>query len=124
MNELQEQRQVALMFKAYRECALWSSQDDEDPEDWRECEVDPATELAMLNNVRFFHTNVMRAKQLIRPDQIELAGHNLWLSHNGHGAGFFDSPEVWGKYTDLLQEISESVTEMELYRGDDGVIYH
>lgn len=24
------------------------------------------------------------------------AGHNWWLTRNGHGAGFRDSPEVWG----------------------------
>lgn len=28
------------------------------------------------------------------PEQI---GHDLWLTRNGHGAGFWDRPEVYGK---------------------------
>ena len=29
-------------------------------------------------------------------------GHDLWLTRNGHGAGFWDRPEVYGKHTDLF----------------------
>lgn len=24
-------------------------------------------------------------------------GHDFWLTRNGHGAGFWDRPEIWGK---------------------------
>jgi hypothetical protein len=29
-------------------------------------------------------------------------GHDLWLTRNGHGAGFWDRPKVYGKHTDLF----------------------
>jgi hypothetical protein len=41
---------------------------------------------------RFF--NVYR--ELIG-DNIEQAGHDFWLTRNGHGAGFWDRPEIYGE---------------------------
>lgn len=29
-------------------------------------------------------------------DNIEKAGHDFWLTRNGHGAGFWDRPEIYG----------------------------
>lgn len=29
-------------------------------------------------------------------DNIEQAGHDFWLTRNGHGAGFWDRPEIYG----------------------------
>jgi len=50
------------------------------------------------------------------------AGHDFWLSRNGHGAGFFDGdwPEPYG---DILQKAAESFGECTLYAGDDGKLY-
>jgi len=28
----------------------------------------------------------------------EQAGHDFWLTRNGHGAGFWDRKELWGEY--------------------------
>jgi len=44
-------------------------------------------------------------------------GHNIWLSRNGHGAGFFDDNN------DTLQSIAEKLKEKLIYAGDDGKIY-
>ncbi|MCK5613434.1 hypothetical protein KAR91_66805 [Candidatus Pacearchaeota archaeon] len=42
----------------------------------------------------------------------EQLGHDFWLTRNGHGAGFWDRPEVWGKVeakklTDLSEQFGE-----------------
>ena len=29
-------------------------------------------------------------------------GHDLWLTRNGHGAGFWDRPEVYGQHANLF----------------------
>lgn len=52
----------------------------------------------------------------------EQAGHDFWLTRNGHGAGFWDGdwPEP---YADMLTEGSHSYGEFQLYLGDDGLVY-
>lgn len=51
----------------------------------------------------------------------EQFGHDLWLSMNGHGAGFFDRGHeyVW----QALQEMARTLGELNAYIGDDGKIY-
>lgn len=51
----------------------------------------------------------------------EQFGHDLWLSMNGHGAGFLDrgSEFVWQG----LQSVADRLGELEAYIGDDGKIY-
>jgi hypothetical protein len=51
----------------------------------------------------------------------EQLGRDLWLSRNGHGAGFFD--RELGTAGDVLQEEARRMGETTLYRGDDGRLY-
>lgn len=50
------------------------------------------------------------------------AGHDFWLTRNGHGAGFWD-----GDWSDpagaRLDEITKKFRPVDLYRGDDGRIH-
>lgn len=49
------------------------------------------------------------------------AGHDFWLTRNGHGAGFWDRGlEDIG---DRLTELSKTFGELDPYIGDDGKIY-
>jgi len=43
----------------------------------------------------------------VDPDQ---AGHDLWLTRNGHGAGFWDRPDVYGEA--LAQELTRVAKSM------------
>ena len=49
----------------------------------------------------------------------EVAGHDFWLSRNGHGAGFFDGD--WPENGDKLQAAAEKYGQVDL-QVDDGVI--
>lgn len=49
-----------------------------------------------------------------------LAGHDFWLTRNGHGAGFWDGDWDNG---DILTEICKKFPECYLYVGDDGKVY-
>lgn len=51
---------------------------------------------------------------------IEVFAHNLWLTQNGHGAGFWDGDYKNGSD---LTTASEDLGEINLYVGDDGKIY-
>jgi hypothetical protein len=52
----------------------------------------------------------------------EQAGHDFWLTRNGHGAGFWDGdyPDDIGK---TLTDASNPYGDVNLYLGDDGLIY-
>lgn len=50
-------------------------------------------------------------------------GHDLWLTRNGHGTGFWDRPEVYDSehedYARQLTDISHALGECDPYVGDD-----
>ena len=51
----------------------------------------------------------------------EFAGHDFWLTRNGHGAGFWD--RGLKRLGDRLTSATEKFPEISLYVGDDGKIY-
>lgn len=54
-------------------------------------------------------------------DEVQ-AGHDFWLTRNGHGTGFWDRnlPEPHGN---TLTEAANGFGEQYLYLGDDGQVY-
>lgn len=55
-------------------------------------------------------------------DETERAGHDFWLTRNGHGCGFWDGD--WQEpFGDKLTEAAKSFGECSLYVGDDGKLY-
>lgn len=51
----------------------------------------------------------------------EQLGHDLWLTCNGHGAGFWDGDWEGGSLPRVLKYCQGK--EMETYVGDDGYVY-
>lgn len=51
----------------------------------------------------------------------ELAGHDFWLTRNGHGVGFWD--RGLGELGIKLTEAAKSFGGVDLYLGDDGLVY-
>ena len=107
--------------------ALWSSTDfDGDPLDWKYSIEDlaPRTIETMTEDCRNFQDDnedlLDRAYESTGRDS-SLAGHEFWLTRNGHGAGFWDGN--WDDFGDELTKISEAFGGEELYVGDDGKIY-
>lgn len=111
-------------FLAYVTCALWSSNDNADdsggaPLDRNYSAEDIAPEAMnkmRADCLRFYDENF----EFIA-DDIERAGHDFWLTRNGHGAGFWDGD--WPEFGDLLTERSKQFGETDLYLGDDCQIY-
>lgn len=57
----------------------------------------------------------------------EQAGHDFWLTRNGHGTGFWDrtyANDVSAMIGDELADQARSYGEVDLYIGDDGAIHH
>ena len=106
---------------AYVECALWSSTGpDDEPLDatYDASDIAPETLASIQGDCRRFyeanreHFNVFSRR----------AGHDFWLTRNGHGAGFWDGDWPEPAAT-ILDNASQAFREIELYVGDDGLIY-
>lgn len=117
-------------FQAYIEAALWSSSDERDvplQNNYGMKDIAPETLHKLRENCDNFFAQAY-VKILEHPtaqrwgDRWSQAGHDFWLTHNGHGAGFWDGdwPDPLG---DELTELSKQFGEIWLYVGDDGMIY-
>ena len=112
----------ALFLDAYIAVALWSSTDDNDvPLDETYTTGDLSGELMdqMIEDCAAFI-----AKADLPDERFTQAGHDFWLTRNGHGVGFWARPEVYGEEkAQELTALAESFGPVDLYVGDDGRIY-
>lgn len=117
---------------AYTQAALWSTSNDRyeaDPDNEPEMLDTGAYEMApeakaMFHAVcaEFLAANaelIEAAKQV--GHTIEQSGHDLWLTSNGHGVGFWD--RGLGELGDKLSEAAKMSGEKDLYVGDDDLIH-
>jgi hypothetical protein len=107
--------------EAYLTCALWSSNDDHG----KALDIGhKITDLARETLKK--HVADCAAFQKAHWDSIASdpghAGHDFWLTRNGHGAGFWDGDWPEPAAT-VLTDAAEHYGEVYLYIGDDGLIY-
>lgn len=113
--------------KAYIESALWSSTTDDDEPLDRNYDIDDIhhdTIKEMAKDCKQFQFDNAKLLQQAyqNPAYTEAnAGHDFWLTRNGHGAGFWD--RGLGTVGKLLTDASKGYGEYDLYVGDDGFIY-
>ena len=112
----------SFFLEAYIKAALWSSTDENDePLDDSYGIPDISGELMceMVEDCLKF----LKASNL-DPSLYAQAGHDFWLTRNGHGAGFWDRPEIYGEErAKELSTLAETFGVVDLYVGDDGRIY-
>ncbi len=115
---------------AYVEAALWSSTDDKDrplddnygvedlaPETLKQFEED--CKAFQESNAEWITTDHCLNRSYSAEER---AGHDFWLTRNGHGCGFWDGD--WDDAADkAMTECSEAYGGVDLYVGDDGKIY-
>ena len=114
---------LSIFERAYIECALWSSIDDEnEPLDrhYTETDLAPETLERVVKDCDLFQ---LKACELLDDWDSDEGGHDFWLTRNHHGSGFWDrelgDESTRRKLTDLAHEFGES----DLYLGDDGKLY-
>jgi hypothetical protein len=107
--------------RAYIEAALWSSLDDKDrPMDANYSASDLADETLAQFKTDCAKFQAEQAGLIVARE--ERAGHDFWLTRNGHGAGFWDGD--WPESEDkILTDAAHAFGSCELYVGDDGKIY-
>ena len=111
-----------VFLDAYIDAAFWTSYDDNEmPFDGVYCVGDISGEAMdkMIEDCAAF-----LAKVDIPDNLLPQAGHDFWLTRNGHGTGFWDRPEVYGEEKAReLSALAETFGVVDLYVGDDGRIY-
>src|SRR5208282_3122620 len=123
--------------RGYIEAALWSSNDESDPSggdpmdknyDIGDIDKDSLREITQTcQNFQKENQDLLgQAYQRPgygRPEEYTAearAGHDFWLTRNGHGAGFWDRRELEeGGLGDQLTEKAKAYGESALYIGDD-----
>ena len=123
--------QIRAFIDAYIECALWASHDDghENFDGYGLYDIH-ADSLATMKQecLEFMAANGELYGEHGWTDS--QAGHDFWLTRNGHGAGFWD--RNFGVNEDDIdsRDIGQTLTvaaqackERYLYLGDDGMIH-
>lgn len=117
--------------RAYIVCALWSSTDEHgEPLDavFSADDLSPDCEAKMREDCADFakaqsvdladYCARMRSEEYAGEER---AGHDFWLTRNRHGAGFWD--RGLGALGQRLSDASHVYGSVDLYAGDDGLIY-
>lgn len=110
----------------YITCALWASNLDGE-------ELTPETEAKLAKHADDFAERFPLACQLWERYGLS-AGHDLWLSRNGHGAGFWDRTidafkpgenevAAFALVQNALDSAAKALGECNLILGDDGLVY-
>ena len=104
------------ILESYLEAAIWTEEEEVGPASINDIS-DESREDANKDVLKFMSIAGALLND-IEPSQI---GHDLWLTRNGHGAGFWD--RGLGDVGDKLSDIARNMGEKSLYRGDDGKIH-
>ena len=124
--------------QAYIACALWSTNDESTLEggvpfdgNYSEEDIHPDMLVEMIADCRAFQdqnkSDINAGPHGCQLCQVQSssaqAGHDFWLTRNGHGAGFWDGdwPIAAGK---RLTKASEEAGDVTLYLGEDDLIHH
>ncbi len=130
-------RKLDPFTRQYAETALWSStynRMDEDGEgedvpldhEFDIHHIHPRTLRDMMTECKDFQE---AHEKLLYPEgetgeRASQGGHDFWLTRNGHGAGFWDRPEIWGHVNSrTLSEAARRYGDSSLYVGDEGRIH-
>ena len=114
---------VETAHRAYMECAVWLATDDEGESlsgDYGTDDIEEGTRAAMLEDVAAFLTTAWDEGMDLSPLEPEQIGHDLFLTRNRHGAGFWD--RGLGELGDKLTDIAHPYGDFGLYLADRGTL--
>lgn len=125
-----EPMSLQTFIEGYIAAALWSStygNNGEGHMDDGEHELAQETRDKMEADCAAFyaaHNDKFQYDSITRPseDVDASAGHDFWLTRCGHGAGFWDGDWIEPIATHLT-DAAHACGEIDLYIGDDGLIY-
>lgn len=123
--------------RAYIEAALWSSNDNTDDQggdpldqNYDIEDIDEKTLATMVEDCKNFQeqysSEIVAAPRVSKSGEysnLEMAGHDFWLTRNRHGVGFWETPNWPKELGKRLTDACHALGEVDLYVGDDKKIH-
>lgn len=115
----------------YIETALWSSNDESRPDggdpmddNYGPEDLAPSALARLTACLESFLTQAAPILATLGDFEIDYTdiAHDLWLTQNRHGAGFWDGDWPEPQAT-ALTDLAHSIGEINLVIGDDGMVY-
>lgn len=116
-----ETAEINVFIDHYIVAMLWAELDDnQDPLDanYDRDDIAPEAMEQIIEDCKLFVNSNAHLLKDISPEQ---AGHDFWLTRNGHGAGFW--ARGLGHIGDELTAYCTAYGDCTPYVGDDGKIY-
>lgn len=113
------------ILNAYLVCALWSSTDEEGnplDDNFGLSDLSENTKAQAMADIQLFLG--LCEEEGIDPFEkldSEQVGHDIWLTRNGHGAGFWD--RGLGEHGSKLSDIAKSLGSCDIYAGDNNELF-
>lgn len=109
------------MARAYLACALWTATDENGEDMDHQYDVSDFSPLAVTEAQGVCADFAESAGDDLSGLDDEQTGHDLWLTRNRHGTGFWDRGlgDVGQRLTDLARPYGSS----DVYVGEDGKLY-
>jgi hypothetical protein len=113
---------------SYMQAALFSTTDESTPDggvpldrNYSVKDISEETQALMCKECWFFFRD--NREDLMCQDDPGQAGHDFWMTRNGHGVGFWETPDWPKEIGQRLTKAARKVGECWLYVGDDKKIY-
>lgn len=116
--------------RGYIDCALWLADEEPGPGEWSQhppysvANIDVDSLGQIVNECTDFQRSQTKnlLDAVVHHDyDSAMAGHDFFLTRNGHGAGYWD--RGLGDIGEELTKAAHGYGEQELYRGDGGKLY-
>lgn len=121
-----KQENLDAMLAGYIRCALWSSTDNTDESGGEPLDANYRAEDLESDTIAYMRTECSSFLEAHAGDigvNYGQAGHDLWLTRNGHGTGFWDRDGVWPYDGRRLAEAAQALGECCLLLSDEGTIF-
>lgn len=117
---------LALMALGYLTCAIWTMADEDNPDDLVIADFAPESRrIAEQDCADFVAANAADVTEAV--SRVNYAwdslGHDLWLTRNGHGAGFWDREQLDEGEVGARLTVACLHKECDCIVGDDGKLH-
>lgn len=120
------QKELTEIVDAYLAAALWSTTDNAEESGGEPLDANYSVEDlddSVLETAQTDCRALLDAHGDLIQGRYEQAGHDLWLTRNRHGCGFWETPDWKEADGEILTEFAQALGEYYLIIGDDGKIY-
>jgi len=126
-ENFEDEHDIDLIVDNYIEALIWTQEgvgedaDGNDPMDGKNIsDINKESKEEIKKEVEWFINSAGDVFEELSDDQI---GHDLWLTRNGHGSGFFERIEE-KENLEIIEELCDILGNAEVFVNDDGEIYH